>query len=128
MSKENSVNTSITENIESENTGVDNSASSFPAAMQEIGEMCFERYPDKTSSISNENKIGLIRIRALNKFMQENYGVRYSVLDEIDEGVMNLSMSVNALGLNTIIAALHNVNASFEQHAIPDNLKGLMKR
>ena len=125
--KENAVNTSITENIEGETLQPDN-MSSFPAAMQEVGEMLFERYPDKTSIISQENKIGLIRMRVINKYMQENFGVRYTVLDEIDDGVMNLSVSVNAFGMNTIIAALHNINASFEQHAVPENLKGLLKR
>jgi hypothetical protein len=129
MSKENSVNTSITEKLENDSDeNGNNNGNNFPAAIAEIGEAIFERFPEKTSKLSAENKIGLIRCRAVNNYFEENFGVRYTILDNIPDDVLSLSVSVDAFGLQTFIAALHSINASFEQHEIPSTLRKLTGR
>lgn len=121
---DNAVNEAITASFDERNVpDGDGSRNDFPAAIQEIGEAIFERYPDKTSIISNENAIGIIRCRVLNDYIQETTGVRYAVLDTIPEQKLALTLSTNGKGLNLFIEAIHGIQVAFENIA-----PGLMGR
>ena len=113
--KENAVANAITASLEVPNTGNNSDVNNFPAAIQEIGEAIFERYPQKTGILSSENILGMIRCRALNEYMQETTGVRYELLDLIVEETESRRLSVNGKGIDLFIKAIHGIQASFEQ-------------
>ena len=123
---DNAVNKSITHEIEEEDNDTPIEQNNFPLAIQELGEGLFEDYPAKTSNISDENIIGIIRCRALNDFMLEKYGVRYSVLDKIVEDKMNLNLSKNGFGIDKFIEIVKSVQASFQDLSVPPGMMGRM--
>ena len=112
---ENAVAAAITASLDNKSDATPNSENNFPAAIQEIGEALFERYPEKTGILSNENILGIIRCKALNDYMQETTGVRYTLLDLIIEQTESRRLSANGKGLNLFIDAIHGIQASFEQ-------------
>ena len=119
-STENAVAEAITASLEKNNNeGAPVDGNNFPAAIQEIGEALFERYPDKTTILSSENVLGIIRCKSLNEYIQETTGVRYSVLDIITEETVSRRLSISGKGLQLFIEAIHGINASFQQVATP---------
>ena len=123
---ENAVAAAITASLDDRRDGdSDNETNNFPAAVHEIGEAIFERYPEKTGILSSENILGMIRCKALNDYMQETTGVRYSTLDLIVEQTESRRLSANGKGLNLFIEALHGIQASFEQvgAGVLDNIR-----
>jgi hypothetical protein len=126
-STENAVAEAITASLEKEHGNNESSdVNNFPAAIQEIGEALFERYPEKTTILSSENVLGIIRCKALNEYIQETTGVRYTVLDIIAEETVSRRLSINGKGLQLFIDAIHGINASFQQVAAP--LLGNLRR
>jgi hypothetical protein len=123
---DNSVNKSITHEIEEDTNENIPEQNNFPLAIQELGKGLFEDYPDKTSNISDENIIGIVRCRALNDFMLEKYGFRYSVLDKIVEDKMNLNISKSGFGIDKFIEIVKSVQASFQDLTIPPTMLGKM--
>lgn len=119
---DNAVNKSITFEVDDGNKGEITEQNTFPLAIKELGEGLFDNYPDKTSSITDENIKGIIRCRALNDFMQEKYGIRYSVLDKIVEDKMSLNMSRNGYGIERFIEIVKSIQATFEQTQLPSTL------
>lgn len=122
---DNAVNKSITMEMEEKKSEVIEQ-NTFPLAIQELGEGLFENYPDKTTNITDENIRGIIRCRALNDFMLEKYGVRYSVLDKIVEDKMSLNLSRNGYGIERFIEIVKSIQASFEQTQLPATLSQRM--
>lgn len=118
---DNAVNKSITFDVE-DNTGKIVDTNTFPMAIKELGEALFENYEDKTTNITDENIRGMIRCRALNDYMQEKYGVRYSVLDRIVEDKMRLNVSRNGYGVEKLIEIVKSIQATFEQTQLPATL------
>ena len=123
-----SVNKSLTIPIE-EDKDEGKEQNTFPLAIRELGEGLFENYEDKTSNISEENILGIIRCRAINDFMQEQYGFRYSVLDKICEDKMRLNLSNRGFGIEKFIEIVKSIQATFEQTQLPATLgQKLMRR
>lgn len=116
-----SVNKSLTIPIEEEKDE-GKEQNTFPLAIRELGEGLFENYEDKTSNISEENILGIIRCRAINDFMQEQYGFRYSVLDKICEDKMRLNLSNKGFGIEKFIEIVKSIQATFEQTQLPATL------
>lgn len=98
----------------------------FPAAIQEIGEALFERYPEKTGILSNENILGMIRCKVLNDYIEESTGLRYTVLDTIVAETESRRLSAQGKGLQLFIDAIHGIQASFQQ-VNPGLLGGLRR-
>lgn len=119
---DNAVNKSITMDLEKEVDKEVNEQNTFPLAIQELGEGLFEKYFDKTSDLTDENIRGIIRCRALNDFMLEKYGYRFSVLDKIVEDKMSLNISRDAFGMEKFIEIVKSIQASFEQTQLPTTL------
>jgi hypothetical protein len=118
---DNSVNKSLTFEIEEEKKET-SEQNTFPLAIAELGEGLFDNYSDKTSNITDENIKGIIRCRALNDFMLEKYGIRYSVLDKICEDKMSLQLSRNGYGVEKFIEIVKSIQATFEQTQLPATL------
>lgn len=121
---ENAVNKSITMDMGEEVKDEVIEQNNFPLAIQELGEGLFEKYPDKTSNITDENIIGIVRCRALNDFMLEKYGIRYSVLDKIVEDKMSLNLSKSGFGIDKFIEIVKSVQASFQDLSVPPGMLG----
>ena len=119
---DNAVNKSLTFEIEPDDKEKITEQNTFPLAIAELGEGLFEKYGDKTSDITDENIMGIIRCRALNDFMLEKYGVRYSVLDKIIEDKMSLNVSRNGKGIDKFIEIVKSIQATFEQTQLPATL------
>jgi len=125
---DNTANKFITEAIEDDEIIEENTQNNFPAAIKEIGEAIFERYPLKTSNLSSENVLGMIRCYALNDFMQENYGIRYNILDIVVEQTNTRRLSHKGYGLTKFIEAMQAIQATFEQHEVPSFMRNLLQR
>ena len=117
VGKENAVQEAITASLHEDNNHKGDDVNNFPAAIQEIGEAMFERYPEHTGILSGENVLGMIRCKALNDYMQETCGIRYAILDTIVEQTETRRLSVQGKGLNLFIEAIHGIQASFAQIA-----------
>lgn len=116
MKTENAVADAITASLEEKhNLSDEPDVNNFPAAIQEIGEALFDRYPEKTGILSGENILGIIRCKSLNDYMQETTGIRYEVLDSIVVQTESRRLSLNGKGIGLFIEAIHGVQASFEQ-------------
>jgi hypothetical protein len=112
---ENAVAEAITASLVEKHDGAEEvDTNNFPAAIQEIGEAIFERYPEKTGILSSENILGMIRCKSLNDYMQETTGVRYTVLDSIVLQTESRRLSLNGKGINLFIDAIHGIQASFD--------------
>jgi hypothetical protein len=125
---DNSVNESIIikddddEDIKGENTN------SFQFAVKELGNILFDKYPEKTSNLSSENINGIVRIEVLNEYMSVNFGYRYQTLDKLVKQKQLRVISHDGFGVEKIIEFVKSIQASFEQTQIPDRLQGLIRR
>ena len=115
----------ITASLEDDNESPTTNQNNFPAAIKEIGEAVFKRYPRKTSNLSSENILGMVRCSALNDYMQETYGIRYTTLDLVVQEVEERRLSKGGYGLEKFIESMKSIQASFEQHEIPNRLAGM---
>lgn len=128
MKTDNAVADAITASLIDKNEGIQEpDVNNFPAAIQEIGEALFERYPEKTGILSGENVLGIIRCKALNDYIQETTGIRYIILDTIISETESRRLSITGKGINLFIEAIHGVQASFE-HIAPGITDRLMRR
>jgi hypothetical protein len=101
----------------------------FPMAIRELGEALFSSYPDKTSVLSDENILGMIRIETLNEFMLRKYGFRYTSLDAVVEYKKRLVVSKNGYGILQFIELVKSIQASFQQTELPQTLaQRIMRR
>jgi hypothetical protein len=98
-------------------------------AIRELGEALFYSYPDKTSVLSDENILGMIRIETLNEFMLRKYGFRYTSLDAVVEYKKRLVVSKNGYGILQFIELVKSIQASFQQTELPQTLaQRIMRR
>jgi hypothetical protein len=126
---ENAVNESVTIPIDEEAAQEEKGNDTFPMAIRELGEAIFQNYDEKTSNLSDENILGIIRCNALNDFMSERYGVRFTVLDELVTNKMALVISHNGYGIEKFIELTKSIQASFTQTEIPATIaQRLMNR
>lgn len=126
---ENAVNESVTIPIEEDNNEETKGNDTFPMAIRELGEAIFQNYDEKTSNLSDENILGIIRCNTLNDFMSERYGVRFTVLDELVQKKMALVISRKGYGIDKFIELTKSIQASFTQTEIPATIaQRLMRR
>jgi hypothetical protein len=118
---DNAVNQSVEIPIE-ETTEEAKGNDTFPMAIRELGEALFSSYPDKTSVLSDENILGIIRIETLNEFMLRKYGFRYTSLDAVVEYKKRLVVSKNGYGILQFIELVKSIQASFQQTEIPQTI------
>lgn len=110
---DNAVNKTITMPMEEEEEG--EVMNTFPLAIKELGEALFENYEDKTSNLSEENVLGMIRCDTLNEFMEVNYGFRYTSLDVVVRGKLARNLSIKGFGIEKLIEIVQSIQASFQQ-------------
>jgi len=115
----------ITASLEDDSETATTNQNNFPAAIKEIGEAVFKRYPHKTSNLSSENILGMVRCSALNDYMEETYGIRYTTLDIVVQEVEERRLSKGGYGLEKFIESMKSIQASFEQHEIPSRIAGI---
>lgn len=100
----------------------------FSLAVQELGENIFQNYPDKTSNITEENLMGIIRCNELNDYMQTQYGFRYTSLDTLVQEKMNKVMSKGGFGIQKFIEVLQAIQAQFQQVDVPTLGQKMLRR
>lgn len=111
---DNAVNKTITMPMEEEEEAGE-VVNTFPLAIKELGEALFENYEDKTSNLSEENVLGMIRCGTLNEFMEINYGFRYASLDVVVREKLARNMSVKGFGIEKLIEIVQSIQATFQQ-------------
>jgi len=89
----------------------------------EIGKAIFEKYPKKTSNLSNENIDGIVQAECLNEYMEKNFGYRYSVLDVLVKSKREYVISSGGYGIAAFIESIKSVQASIEQHEMPQQFQ-----
>lgn len=116
---ENAVNESITIPIDDDLEETQRGNDAFPMAIREMGEALFLNYDEKTSNLSDENILGIIRCITINDYLQRRYNVRSSCLDEIVTRKKALILSRNAFGITQLQESFKAIQASFQQTDIP---------
>lgn len=96
--------------------------------INEISKALFERYPKKTSNLSNDNIDGIVQAECLNEYMDKNFGYRYSVLDILVKSKREYVLSSNGYGIAAFIESIKSVQATIEQHEIPQQFQRMMNR
>lgn len=122
-----SINKSITiasEPIEDEKS----SQTSFPDAVKELGKALLDRYPDKTSNLTNENERGLEEIDVLNEYMIKSFGYQFETLNKLSIQKNIRVVSVKGFGVENLIAIIKGIQVAFEQTEIPARLGYLLRR
>jgi len=125
---ENSVNKSIV--IEEKEDGEEslNNRNTFPEAVKELGEILFNKYPEKTSNLSYENINGIIRAEVLNEYMDINFGYRYKCIDALIHQKEVRMVAHNGYGVEKIIEFVKSIQASFEQSQLPEGIRSALNR
>jgi len=126
---DNAVNESVEVPIDAEQEETEERLDTFPLAIRELGEALFLKYDEKTSNLTDENIQGIIRCNTLNDYMQERYGIRYTVLDTLIDSKMKLVMSRNGYGVDKLIELIQSIQASFQQAEVAPSLgQNLLRR
>lgn len=93
--------------------------------IREISKTLFEKYTKKTSNLTDLNIEGMIQAESLNEYMEKNFGYRYTVLDVLCRSKRDLALSSGGFGIATFIESIKSVQATIEQHEIPEALRRL---
>lgn len=93
--------------------------------IREISKTLFEKYTKKTSNLTDLNIEGMIQAESLNEYMEKNFGYRYTVLDVLCKSKRDLALSSGGFGIATFIESIKSVQATIEQHEIPEALRRL---
>lgn len=125
---DNSVNESIIIPDDDDDEKLGENTNSFQFAVKELGNILFNKYPEKTSNLTSENINGMVRIEVLNEYMSANFGYRYQTLDKLVKQKQLRVIATDGFGVEKIIEFVKSIQASFEQTQIPDRLQGLLKR
>lgn len=125
---ENAVNKSIVIEDELEDNEQINNRNTFPEAVKELGEILFNKYPEKTSNLSYENINGIIRAEVLNEYMAVNFGYRYKCIDALIHQKQVRMIAHDGFGVEKIIEFVKSIQASFEQSQIPEGLRNSLLR
>jgi hypothetical protein len=120
---DNSVIDDINIDMTSDDDGDTKTRNTFSESIKELGRALFKEYEDKTSNLSNDNILGMIRIIALNEYMERSYGYRYSSLDVLVKEVNTRRLSHKGFGITKLIEIVKSIQASFEQYELPRMLE-----
>lgn len=120
-SDNNAVNDIITEDMEIEEVNQEE-RTSFLAAVREIGEISFKKYPAKTSNLTDENVSGITAAEVLNNWMERRYKFPFESLKTLIKAKRENVISVKGYGNTNFNNNLNAIHASFEQTEIPQNL------
>jgi hypothetical protein len=101
---------------------------SFPDAVKELGRALHERYPDRTSNLTNENERGLEEIDVLNEYMRKNFGYQFETLNKLSIQKNIRVVSVKGFGVTNLIEIIKGIQTSFEQVDIPSRMGQLLRR
>lgn len=113
--------------MDDEEEEITSSQNNFQDAVRELGKMLFEKYPEKTSNLSQDNINGIIRANAINEYTEGAFGYRYRTLDKLVSDKQKLVVSHNGLGMDKLIEIVKSIQASFEQIQPTNALKGMFK-
>lgn len=97
---------------------------SMQETVKELSQTLFKKYPHKTSRLQFENIEGMVQADCLNEYMEKNFGRRYTVLDVLCNSLEERIVSENGKGIDAITELLKSIQATFEQHEIPEKMKG----
>ena len=101
----------------------------FQDAIRELGSQLHGKiHKKRLGKITQENKLGLIRARALNEYMDANFGYRYHILDSLCDDVMEYGVSVEGFGIEKLIEIVKSIQASFEQTQLPSRMRDMLGR
>jgi len=123
----NTANDIIVDTIEEEETGVPQ-PNTLQDTIKELAKNLHEKYPERMSNLSYINIDGMTQADVLNEYMHINFGYRYKALDKLVSSKCSRVVSKEGFGIAAFIETVKSIQASFEQHQIPDNLKGIFKR
>lgn len=90
--------------------------------VKELSATLYKKYRHKTSVLRYENIEGMVQAQCLNEYMEKNFGRKYTVLDTLCSSLEERIVSKDGFGIASLIELLKSIQASFEQHEIPDNL------
>lgn len=127
MSEGNTANDIIIDTIEEEETQIAQ-PNTLQDTIKELAKNLHEKYPQRMSNLTYDNIDGMTQADVLNEYMEVNFGYRYKVLDKLVDSKCNRVVSKDGYGIAAFIETVKSIQASFEQHQIPDNLKGIFKR
>lgn len=96
--------------------------------IKELAKNLHEKNVERMSNLTSDNIDGMTQADVLNEYMDINFGYRYKTLDKLIKSKTNRVVSRDGFGIAAFIETIKSIQASFEQHQIPDNLKGIFKR
>ena len=124
----NSVVDSVEEQMDDDNENKPD-VNTFKDAIRELGSQLHGTiHKKRLGRITQENKLGMVRARALNEYMERNFGYRYSILDTLCDDVMEYGVSVEGFGIEKLIEIVKSIQASFEQTQLPQRMKDMLGR
>jgi hypothetical protein len=128
-SESNAVNDIITEDMSEDFREEDKKDNqSIIAAIREMGETLFKKYPAKTSNITSENEQGMDTVAVINDWMMSKYRYEFTTLNTLVKSKRENVMSVKGYGVEKFIEESHSIQATFQQTEIPQNLANRMMR
>ena len=96
--------------------------------ISEMGKTLHEKYKARNSFLIDANIDGMVQVDVLNEYMDVNFGHRYRVLDVLVDSKCERVISKDGFGIVSLIEFVKSIQATFEQHQLPEGLKGLMRR
>lgn len=103
-------------------------ANTMKDTIAEMGKTLHEKYKARNSFLSYENIDGMVQVDTLNEYMDINFGHRYRVLDTLVNSKCERVISKDGFGIVSLIEFVKSIQATFEQHQLPEGLKGLLQR
>jgi chemotaxis protein CheY-P-specific phosphatase CheC len=111
--------------IEPDNTP---QANTMKDTISEMGKTLHEKYKARNSFLSYDNIDGMVEVDVLNEYMEVNFGHKYTVLEKLVNSKCERVISKDGFGIVSLIEFVKSIQATFEQHQLPEGLKGLMNR
>jgi hypothetical protein len=109
-----------TENIPQQNTMKD--------TISEMGKTLHEKYKARNSYLSYDNIDGMVQVDVLNEYMEIHFGHKSLVLEKLVNAKCERVVSKDGFGIMALIEFVKSIQATFEQHQLPEGLKGLLSR
>jgi hypothetical protein len=103
-------------------------ANTMKDTIAEMGKTLHEKYRARNSFLSYENIDGMVEADVLNEYTDINFGHRYKVLDTLVNSKCERVISKDGFGIVSLIEFVKSIQATFEQHQLPEGLKALMAR
>jgi hypothetical protein len=103
-------------------------ANTMKDTISEMGKTLHEKYKARNSFLSYDNIDGMVQVDVLNEYMDINFGHKYKVLDVLVNSKCERVISKDGFGIVSLIEFVKSIQATFEQHQLPEGLKGLLQR